>query len=99
MLGRLHWLSATPLRRFILASQDDETGGFADRPGDIADPFHTLFGLAALSLLASEEPSADSGGSDAQSSKLEPIEPAYCLTKRALRNAGIRCPENPAARF
>ena len=32
--------------KFILASQDDELGGIADRPGDWIDPFHTLFGLA-----------------------------------------------------
>jgi len=26
-------------------------GGFADRPGDMVDVFHTLFGVAGLSLL------------------------------------------------
>ncbi|KNC70921.1 hypothetical protein SARC_16547, partial [Sphaeroforma arctica JP610] len=30
---------------------DTELGGFADRPGDMADPFHTLFGLAGLQML------------------------------------------------
>ncbi len=31
--------------------QDTENGGFADRPGDMVDVFHTVFGLAGLSLL------------------------------------------------
>ena len=35
-------------------SQDTETGGFADRPGDLPDPFHTLFGVAGLGLLGEE---------------------------------------------
>ena len=26
-------------------------GGLADRPGDMVDVFHTLFGIAGLSLL------------------------------------------------
>lgn len=52
ILGRLTWIDEKKLTHFILASQDSETGGIADRPGDIADPFHTLFGLAGLSLIA-----------------------------------------------
>ena len=35
-------------------TQDTETGGFADRPGDLPDPFHTLFGVAGLGLLGEE---------------------------------------------
>jgi len=27
-------------------SQDSESGGIADRPGDMVDVFHTLFGVA-----------------------------------------------------
>ncbi|VEL28650.1 unnamed protein product [Protopolystoma xenopodis] len=52
MLGRLVWISDIDLARFIMASQDAELGGIADRPGNLPDPFHTLFGLAGLSLLA-----------------------------------------------
>lgn len=51
MLGRLHWISKTRLEKYILACQDAETGGFSDRPGDVSDPYHTLFSLAGLSLL------------------------------------------------
>ncbi len=32
-------------------SQDPERGGIADRPGDMVDVFHTVFGIAGLSLL------------------------------------------------
>uniref|UniRef100_A0A8B9EG54 protein geranylgeranyltransferase type II n=1 Tax=Anser cygnoides TaxID=8845 RepID=A0A8B9EG54_ANSCY len=35
MIGRLHWIDREKLRCFILACQDEETGGFADRPGDM----------------------------------------------------------------
>lgn len=51
MLGMLHWIDATKLTQFILRCQDSEQGGFADRPGDMVDVFHTVFGIAGLSLL------------------------------------------------
>jgi len=35
IIGRLSWIDRDALKKFILASQDDETGGIADRPGDI----------------------------------------------------------------
>ena len=31
--------------------QDTENGGIADRPGDMVDVFHTLFGVAGQSSL------------------------------------------------
>lgn len=52
ILGRLHWINGPKLLQFILASQDSDTGGFSDRPGNMVDPFHTCFGLTGLSLLA-----------------------------------------------
>lgn len=46
------------MRKYILNCQDLETdgtgGGFADRPGNETDVFHTFFGLAALSLIRKE---------------------------------------------
>ncbi|KAK4546031.1 hypothetical protein LTR36_002168 [Oleoguttula mirabilis] len=51
MIGRLHWIDKAKLTAFILQCQDPEEGGFADRPGDMVDVFHTVFGLAGLSLL------------------------------------------------
>lgn len=35
IIGRIRWIDKDKLRKFILACQDEETGGFADRPGDM----------------------------------------------------------------
>lgn len=51
MLGKIHWINADKLIKFILKCQDPEQGGIADRPGDMVDVFHTVFGVAGLSLL------------------------------------------------
>lgn len=51
MIGRLHWIDGEKLTNFILKCQDTGEGGFADRPGDMVDVFHTCFGVAGLSLL------------------------------------------------
>lgn len=32
-------------------AKDTEHGGISDRPGDMVDVFHTVFGVAGLSLL------------------------------------------------
>ncbi|TIB79034.1 hypothetical protein E3Q23_00426 [Wallemia mellicola] len=46
ILHRLHWINKEKLMSFILSSQDPDNGGIADRPGDVADVYHTLFGVA-----------------------------------------------------
>jgi geranylgeranyl transferase type-2 subunit beta len=46
ILGKLTWIDASKLEAFILSAQDTESGGIADRPGDVSDVFHTLFGVA-----------------------------------------------------
>lgn len=51
MLGKISWIDRKKLGDFIIASQDLEDGGISDRPGNIADVFHTYFGIAGLSLL------------------------------------------------
>ncbi|KAI0268044.1 terpenoid cyclases/protein prenyltransferase alpha-alpha toroid [Russula aff. rugulosa BPL654] len=51
ILNKLTWIDSAALTRFILSAQDLEGGGIADRPGDMTDVFHTLFGVAGLSLL------------------------------------------------
>ncbi|KAM5434913.1 Rab geranylgeranyltransferase [Microsporum canis] len=51
MIGRLHWIDGEKLAAFILRCQDPEHGGIADRPEDMVDVFHTVFGLTGLSLL------------------------------------------------
>jgi geranylgeranyl transferase type-2 subunit beta len=36
---------------FILKCQDEEDGGISDRPSNVADVFHTFFGISGLLLL------------------------------------------------
>ena len=60
----LHCIDGERLKSFILESQD-VNGGIADRPGDVADLFHTFFGLAGLALLGEEG--------------LQSIDPALCI--------------------
>ncbi|KAF2280700.1 geranylgeranyl transferas-like protein type II beta subunit [Westerdykella ornata] len=67
MLNRLHWIDGEKLTSFILQCQDPELGGLADRPGDMVDVFHTVFGIAGLSLL--------------KYPGLEEVDPVYCMPK------------------
>ncbi|KAK0731804.1 terpenoid cyclases/protein prenyltransferase alpha-alpha toroid [Lasiosphaeris hirsuta] len=67
MIGKTHWIDRDQLIAFILRCQDPENGGISDRPGDMVDVWHTLFGLTGLSLL--EYPG------------LEPVDEVYCLPK------------------
>eukprot|EP00112_Aurelia_sp_Birch-Aquarium-sp1_P003054 Seg1342.11 transcript_id=Seg1342.11/GoldUCD/mRNA.D3Y31 product="Geranylgeranyl transferase type-2 subunit beta" protein_id=Seg1342.11/GoldUCD/D3Y31 len=78
IIGKLHWIDKDKLCRFILASQDEETGGFADRPGDMVDPFHTLFGIAGLSLLKHD------------TENIKAIDPVYCLPSSVMQRIGIK---------
>ncbi|XP_033210853.1 geranylgeranyl transferase type-2 subunit beta [Belonocnema kinseyi] len=77
ILGRLHWIDKDRLLEFILSCQDVETGGFSDRPGDIVDPFHTLFGLTAVSLLEAEP-------------TLKAINPTYCMPHYVIDRLGLK---------
>lgn len=89
VLGRLRWIDREKLVRFILASQDHETGGFADRPGNMVDPFHTCFGLTGLSLLTHEMPD----GTDEMrqlSSKLLEVNPVFCMPQQVIDRMGIK---------
>uniref|UniRef100_A0A1I7XW17 Peptidase M12B domain-containing protein n=1 Tax=Heterorhabditis bacteriophora TaxID=37862 RepID=A0A1I7XW17_HETBA len=63
------------MKTFIYACQDDEAGGFADRPGDYPDPFHTLFGLAGLSLFGE--------------TALSIVDAVFCMTKRSLKGKSL----------
>lgn len=78
IIGKLHWISKDKLCEFILASQDDESGGFADRPGDMVDPFHTLFGLAGLSLLQHN------------TEALKNIDPVFCLPTETVERTRVK---------
>uniref|UniRef100_A0A1A9UY94 Geranylgeranyl transferase type-2 subunit beta n=1 Tax=Glossina austeni TaxID=7395 RepID=A0A1A9UY94_GLOAU len=76
IMGRLHWISAEKLREFILSCQDNETGGFADRTGNLPDIFHTLFGIGALSLLGFEG--------------LKAINPTLCMPQYVIDRLNIK---------
>lgn len=51
MIDQMHRIDCVRLVRYILACQDEEVGGFSDRPGNIIDLYHTMFGIASLSLI------------------------------------------------
>ncbi|KAI1118975.1 terpenoid cyclases/protein prenyltransferase alpha-alpha toroid [Nemania sp. NC0429] len=67
MIDRTHWIDREKLIGFILRCQDTELGGISDRPGNMVDVWHTLFGLTGLSLLGYPG--------------LDEIDPVYCLPK------------------
>ncbi|KFZ10806.1 hypothetical protein V502_07914 [Pseudogymnoascus sp. VKM F-4520 (FW-2644)] len=68
MLGCLNYIDGKKLETFILKCQDSERGGLADRPGDMVDVFHTVFGVAGLSLLGFPG--------------LAEVDPIYCMPKK-----------------
>lgn len=82
IIGREKWLDTNALKRFIMACQDADGGGFSDRPGNVADPFHTLFGLAALSLIDEEVVSRTSVGDATHS--LRPVNATYCMRQSVI---------------
>ncbi|KAF3016180.1 hypothetical protein E8E14_010401 [Neopestalotiopsis sp. 37M] len=67
MIGKTHWIDREALIKFILRCQDTELGGISDRPGNMVDVWHTVFGLTGLSLLGYPG--------------LDTVDPVYCLPK------------------
>lgn len=67
MIGKTHWIDKDQLIAFILRCQDTEKGGISDRPGDMVDVWHTVFGVAGLSLL--------------RYPWLQPVDEVYCMPK------------------
>jgi len=76
ILKKITWIDAESLTKFVLAAQDTENGGIADRAGDMADVFHTLFGVAGLSLLGYPG--------------LEDLDPVYCMPADLIERKGLR---------
>ena len=70
MLDCTDYIQKDKLAEFILESQDGVTGGIADRPEDLPDVFHTLFGLSGLSLLGYPG--------------LAAVDPRYCMPRSSL---------------
>jgi len=105
IIGRLHWINKKKLLRFILACQDDETGGFSDRPGNLVDPFHTVFGIAGLSLLTYEynadgnevnQENSDNEEFDVNSQleviskSIKHVNPVFCMPQSAIDRSNIK---------
>jgi geranylgeranyl transferase type-2 subunit beta len=66
------------------SEQRVEGGGIADRPNNQSDPFHTFFGIAALSLLdynpkSDATDNAPTTSTSTPSPLLQPISPQYAL--------------------
>lgn len=76
ILDKMTWIDTDKLIAFILSAQDPDAGGIADRPGNVADVFHTLFGLAGLSLLGFPG--------------LVDIDPVYCMPASVIKAKGLR---------
>ncbi|KAN0133487.1 geranylgeranyl transferase [Lactarius tabidus] len=76
ILNKLTWIDAPALTRFILSAQDPDGGGIADRPGDMVDVFHTVFGVAGLSLLGYPG--------------LDDVDPVYCMPASLIERLGLK---------
>ncbi|KAJ2923535.1 hypothetical protein H1R20_g13563, partial [Candolleomyces eurysporus] len=76
IIKKVPWIDAEKLTAFILSAQDTESGGIADRPGDMADVFHTIFGVAGLSILGYPG--------------LEDLDPVYCMPAKLIEAKGLR---------
>ncbi|KAF5319727.1 hypothetical protein D9619_008824 [Psilocybe cf. subviscida] len=78
ILNKVPWIDADKLSAFILSAQDPEGGGIADRPGDMVDVFHTLFGVAGMSILGYPG--------------LVDLDPVYCMPASIIESKGLRKP-------
>jgi len=78
MIDRLHWIDKEKLVSWILNCQDEETGGFSDKPGNLVDVYHTCFAITGLSLLGHPN--------------LSQVDPRFCMTVRSLHNAKLKPP-------
>lgn len=65
------------MKRYM-KTKDEETGGFADRPGDMVDVFHTFFAIAGLSFL--------------KYPNLAEVDPVYALPTSTLLRMGFDLP-------
>ncbi|PVV00694.1 hypothetical protein BB560_004914 [Smittium megazygosporum] len=79
ILGRIEWIDANAVEKFVLKCQDTEAGGIADRPGDYPDVYHTCFGIAGLSLL----------GRKVNGTPLLSLDPVYCLPVHVVDRLGL----------
>jgi geranylgeranyl transferase type-2 subunit beta len=99
------WINCEKLGHFIMQCQDADDGGISDRPGNMADIFHTFFGISGLSLLGFfSQSDATAGGSIPMSRSAEraalmgstsyegyrEIDPTYALPKDLVQKLGLQ---------
>lgn len=95
MINKLHLIDQRRLLNFILACQDDEQGGFSDRPGNWVDPYHTMFGIASLSLMCQhkfEGRNKEQAGEfettmNLLREKLKPVNPVLCMPQEIINSS------------
>jgi geranylgeranyl transferase type-2 subunit beta len=90
ILGKVQWIEADALTGFILKCQDVDSGGIADRPGDIADIFHTFFGITGLSLLQQHGKASGKENLAHSLAPLGAIDPVYALPLDVVERCGIQ---------
>lgn len=95
ILQKLSYIDSGKLVSFILSAQDSESGGIADRPGDMPDVFHTLFGVAGLQLQCLSHNIfthwyARLGLSLLGYSGLQDLDPVYCMPAPLIERLGLR---------
>jgi geranylgeranyl transferase type-2 subunit beta len=88
LLGIMHYMDGKKLATFILKAQDPDDGGIADRPDDMADVFHTFFGISGLSLLG-YLPTPQFGQ----------IDPVYALPVPVVKRLGLPSPSSDSVRY
>ncbi len=66
--------------------QDREDGGVSDRPGNMADIFHTFFGIGGLSLIGWFDEEKRRG----QYPGFEKIDPVYALPSRLVEKLRLK---------
>jgi geranylgeranyl transferase type-2 subunit beta len=80
IIGRTEWIDRAKLEGFILECQDTADGGIGDRPGNMADVFHTFFGIAGLAML---------GYLARVGLPHKQIDPAYALPEELVARLGL----------
>lgn len=76
IIDRLDWIDRDRLFKWIFETQDDESGGFADKPGNMADVYHTCFAITGLSLLGYPD--------------LLAVNPKYCMTHKTIDRLNLK---------
>ena len=72
ILGHLHIINSTPVRRWLLDRTQHMVGGFGKVPGDPPDIYHSYLGLFVLAILG------EAG--------LQNVDAALCISERAKRH-------------